>query len=615
MHRKIIYRWLSLLTLVFLALAMAVKPLNAQSERPIMAFYYPWYEMTDWTYSKMSDLPVPQYSGGEDATLRRHIQQARDAGIDTLICTWYGPNETRLNARCKRLQELMAEMGNGLKIAIIPDQSAWGELKNVDNLANALAVLQTDFMSKPTYQTFQGKPVVFWFYPPSLGDATTWKQLRAKADPNRQQFWFGGTEKAEYLEVFDTLYFFDITWEKAPGRGMASYKELLEGTNRPFVATVMPGYDDLAYRNGHQRLREDGAYYRGTWEDAIKYKPAAVVLTSFNEFFEGSHIEPSEKYGDLYLRLTKEMSDKFRASLGTQPSSSPTIGATSSPTVLSTASPTIGATSSPTAKATKEPTLQPTLSPTTQPLTLTTQPLTLTTSTPTVLPTASPAPANCRHFSATNFEVCGRILEFWNANGGLEIFGNPIGPQREEVLEGKPVQAQWFERTRLELHPENPPPFDVLLGRLGADMLQRQGRKWQDFPKAPGYEACRFFAETGHYICDYFQALWRFNGIELDGQLGKSVAENLALFGLPLSSPQVETLSDGKQYTVQWFERARFEMHPENPPPYEALLGLLGNELLALGPEATATPTITPTSVATATPTAIPTATPKKRKK
>jgi glucose/arabinose dehydrogenase len=30
---------------------------------------------------------------------------------------------------------------------------------------------------------------------------------------------------------------------------------------------------------------------------------------------------------------------------------------------------------------------------------------------------------------------------------------------------------------------------------------------------------------------------------------------------------------------VQWFERARFELHPENQPPYDVLLGLLGNEL------------------------------------
>jgi len=50
------------------------------------------------------------------------------------------------------------------------------------------------------------------------------------------------------------------------------------------------------------------------------------------------------------------------------------------------------------------------------------------------------------------------------------------------------------------------------------------------------------------------------------------------LFGLPLSDPQIESI-EGKDYTVQWFERARFELHPENAPPYNVLLGLLGTEV------------------------------------
>jgi hypothetical protein len=56
----------------------------------------------------------------------------------------------------------------------------------------------------------------------------------------------------------------------------------------------------------------------------------------------------------------------------------------------------------------------------------------------------------------------------------------------------------------------------------------------------------------------------------------------LALFGLPLSDLMVEKIN-GKEYQVQWFERARFELHPENPAPYNVLLGLLGNEVGKFG--------------------------------
>jgi hypothetical protein len=183
-----------------------------------------------------------------------------------------------------------------------------------------------------------------------------------------------------------------------------------------------------------------------------------------------------------------------------------------------------------------------------------------------------------RCFSETGQCMSGRIREFWEKNGGLPVFGYPTGPQQEVQLEGMPFQAQQFERNRLELHPENVRPYDMLLGRLGADRLAQQGRDPFTFPKSQGQAGCRFFTETQHNVCGDILKAWRASGLEFDGKKGKSEAENLALFGLPLSDTMTETLSDGKTYTVQWFERARFELHPENQPPYHVLLGLLGNE-------------------------------------
>ena len=199
-----------------------------------------------------------------------------------------------------------------------------------------------------------------------------------------------------------------------------------------------------------------------------------------------------------------------------------------------------------------------------------------------VLLLASIAPARAqaeRCFTETGFCISGRIREFWEQNGGLSVFGYPIAPQQEEQIEGKPFLVQWFERNRLELHPENMRPYDVLLGRLGADRLAQQGRDSFTFPKSEQQAGCRFFPETGHNVCGGVLSAWRASGLELDGRRGKTEAENLALFGLPLSDLQTETLADGKEYQVQWFERGRFELHPENRPPYQVLLGLLGKEV------------------------------------
>jgi hypothetical protein len=118
-----------------------------------------------------------------------------------------------------------------------------------------------------------------------------------------------------------------------------------------------------------------------------------------------------------------------------------------------------------------------------------------------------------------------------------------------------------------------------LLGRLGVDRLVQQGRDWFTFPKGGEQSGCRHFAETGHTLCGEFLNYFRSHGLDLS-QPGTTEAESLALFGMPISEAADEVSStDGKTYVTQHFERARFELHPENQPPFNVLLGLLGNEI------------------------------------
>jgi hypothetical protein len=235
-----------------------------------------------------------------------------------------------------------------------------------------------------------------------------------------------------------------------------------------------------------------------------------------------------------------------------------------------------------------------------------------------------------RCFAETGYCISGRIREFWEQNGGLPVFGYPTTPQRPETVEGQTFQVQWFERNRLELHPENERPYDVLLGRLGVVALEQRDLDWREFARSTPLDNCLYFSETQQNVCEPFLSYWRADGLEFDGQPGTSYAESLALFGLPLSGTRVERLHDGRDYVVQWFERARFELHPENDPPYNVLFGLLGNETRPGGmppivatlparsptPTGTITATATLTATATATPTdepvgtAMPTATP-----
>ncbi len=132
---------------------------------------------------------------------------------------------------------------------------------------------------------------------------------------------------------------------------------------------------------------------------------------------------------------------------------------------------------------------------------------------------ATHAQGDQRCFPETGQCISGRIRVFWEQNGGLTVVGFPIGSQQDMTIEGKSVQAQQFERNRLELHPENQPPYDVLLGRLGADRLVQQGRDWLTFPKSTQQAGCRFFTETGHNICGAILKAWRAHGLLLNSRL------------------------------------------------------------------------------------------------
>jgi uncharacterized protein YkwD len=181
---------------------------------------------------------------------------------------------------------------------------------------------------------------------------------------------------------------------------------------------------------------------------------------------------------------------------------------------------------------------------------------------------AAPAQAaGSRVFPETGHRIEGRFLQYWEQNGGLAQFGYPISAVVSETGEdGVARQVQYFERNRFELHPEKPRPYDVLLGRLGVVSLTARGIDWRTLPRGVAGADCSFFPETQRSLCEPFRSHWQRQG-------------GLAIFGLPISDAFTEqSPTDGKAYLVQYFERNRFEYHPENPRPFHVQLGLLGTE-------------------------------------
>ncbi|HEU5424588.1 MAG TPA: L,D-transpeptidase [Nitrolancea sp.] len=181
--------------------------------------------------------------------------------------------------------------------------------------------------------------------------------------------------------------------------------------------------------------------------------------------------------------------------------------------------------------------------------------------------TALAAPANdpaprLVYFPQTGHYLAYGFLDYWLEHGQVAIFGYPISEELTDPATG--LTVQYFERAVFEYHPDNPPAWRVELRRLGAlATANRQSEPPFQPLNAQSDDNCTYFPQTGHRLCFGFRAYWQQNG-------------GLAIFGYPLSE---EFQENG--YTVQYFERARFEYHPSNPPAWRIELGLLGSNAAA----------------------------------
>ncbi|MEO5953833.1 MAG: hypothetical protein ABIQ44_15330 [Chloroflexia bacterium] len=185
------------------------------------------------------------------------------------------------------------------------------------------------------------------------------------------------------------------------------------------------------------------------------------------------------------------------------------------------------------------------------------------------LPLNPPVPlpgAGSTTFPETGKTTNGVFYDYWNRHGGLAQQGFPISEVIGEIsdLDGKPYTVQYFERAVFEYHPEQTDPqYAVLLSQLGTFQYKRK------YPTgAPNQHASainsRVFPETGHTVGGKFLDYWQSHG-------------GLAQQGFPISDEFVEVSDlNGKQYLVQYFERAVFEYHPENASPNDVLLSQLG---------------------------------------
>lgn len=277
------------------------------------AFYYLWYHKNDWESPLLKDRPSAPYESKDFNALTNHIKQARSAGIDGFVASWWGPGDYT-DYNFKMLLDA-AEM-QGFAITAYFETLNQGYPRDEEQITEWLEYLITKYGQHPAYYRLNGKPVIV-IWASNTVPLATWHRiftnLRAKG---LDAVYIGMGYNSEILSIFDGLHEYSVANKFQLGaicqhiaEQVRSYPLLYtDSAPKIWIATLQPGYDErtLSDREGFYWERRDGASYRYTFEAAIKSDPDWLYITTWNEWWEHTYIEPSVRYGDLYLQLTRE---------------------------------------------------------------------------------------------------------------------------------------------------------------------------------------------------------------------------------------------------------------------------------------------------------------------
>ena len=312
-----------------------------QTPRRVMTFYYPWYGLPDgpggngrvlhWgridpqakDIQASTNYPaLGAYDSQDPKVIARHCQWAREAGIDTLILSWWGHGHYTDRAVGLILDTCKT---HGLTATLYYETCP--NPKTPEATARDLARAVERYGKHPAYLKAAGKPVVFVYVRAVQqlgleGWLRTAVLLNEQVEPGAALVGDGFSHAAAY--VFDGLHTYNTAGQirQKPTAEVRQWAEaayphwvgLADKARRISTLTVIPGYDDTKIREpGLAVPRHGGRSYGVQWEEAIRADPHWVLITSFNEWHEGSEIEPSREHGRAYLDATAALAKRFKA--------------------------------------------------------------------------------------------------------------------------------------------------------------------------------------------------------------------------------------------------------------------------------------------------------------
>ncbi len=329
---------MKLLYLVILGLFISLASCRdiSQDKTPvnynIHTFYYSWFgnpefdgaynnwnhpiipHWVDSTWNNLGNYPggkdiganyYPQlgcYSSNDPEVITLHMQQIREAGIGVLAFSWWGENSFT-DKSVKKYLDIAHEHGLKLAFHIEPIY------KTPEEFTKHLRYITENYATHPALYKLDGKPFYYLYNSYKLN----YKMWQTILNPDSQ-----GTIRNTPLDgIFISLWTLRLDGEFAAVSGfdgvytyyatdgfhfgcttgnwpkMSAYAQ---EHDLIFVPCVGPGYIDTRIRPWNEkntRSRDNGQYYEKMFMNAVNVQPDYIGITSFNEWHEGTQIEPA----------------------------------------------------------------------------------------------------------------------------------------------------------------------------------------------------------------------------------------------------------------------------------------------------------------------------------
>jgi len=335
----------------------------------IHTFYYAWYgnpefdgayhnwnhpilpHWIDTTWNNAGSYPggddiganyYPQlgcYSSSNPKIISRHMKQMRKAGIGVLVFSWWGEDSFS-----DKTVSTYLDIANrfGLKIAFHIEPI----YRTAEQFKEHLEYLLRQYSDHPAFYRFDGKPF-YYIYDAYKLNYRTWNsmlsaggEISIRDTPLDAVFISLWTlrKDGEFAVVsgFDGVYTYYGSDGYAFGSTTSNWNNMsvyARENNLLFIPCAGPGYMDTRIRpwNGKTtRSRDNGRYYEKMFRNAVHSNPDFIGITSFNEWHEGTQIEPAipkkihsytyEDYGPdtdplFYIKKTRELIRRNKSNL------------------------------------------------------------------------------------------------------------------------------------------------------------------------------------------------------------------------------------------------------------------------------------------------------------